>query len=194
MTRIIAGSAGGRRLQTPKGDTTRPTSDRVRESLFSSLESELGGLDGLRVLDLFAGSGALGLEALSRGAASAVFVESDARASSVVRRNIATLGLPGPGVDARVERTTAARYLASAADRFDLVLIDPPYAVPTAEVGALLEALLPALAGDALVVVERSTRDPFTWPDGYDALRHKAYGETSLWYGHPRVDTEGVLT
>src|SRR3954452_6712324 len=101
MTRIIAGAHGGRRIQTPKGDGTRPTSDRVREALFSSLESELGGFEDVHVLDLFAGSGALGLESLSRGAISAVFVESDTRAAAVIRRNIADLGAAGS-----VARTT----------------------------------------------------------------------------------------
>lgn len=179
MTRIIAGARGGRRIETPKGDGTRPTSDRVREALFSSLQSELGGLDGLVVLDLFAGSGALGLEALSRGAATAVFVESDAKAAATITRNLATLDVPG-----RVERTTAARFVSSApAGEFDLVFIDPPYAVETSTVADLVSALRPALAPDALIVVERSTRDEFAWPEGVEALRHKAYGETTLWYG-----------
>lgn len=179
MTRIIAGDWGGRRIETPKGDGTRPTSDRVREALFSSLESELGGFDGLVVLDLFAGSGALGLESLSRGAASAVFVESHAPAASVISRNIATLG-----ADGRVARTTAARFLpGAAAETFDVVFIDPPYAVETAVVAELVSALRPALAPGALIVVERSTRDRFEWPEGVEPLRHKKYGETTLWYG-----------
>lgn len=179
MTRIIAGSLGGRRIETPKGDGTRPTSDRVRESLFSSLESELGQLDGLRVLDLFAGTGALGLESLSRGAASAVFVESDARAAAVIARNVATLGVAG-----RVARTTAGRFVSSAPTaQFDLVFIDPPYAVETTVVTELVAALRPALADGALLVVERSTRDRFAWPEGVEGLREKKYGETTLWYG-----------
>lgn len=180
MTRIIAGSLGGRRIETPKGDGTRPTSDRVREALFSSLESELGGFDSIRVLDLFAGTGALGLEALSRGATDAVFVESDARAAAVISRNISALGL----VNGRVARTTAARYLPSAPEgACGLVFIDPPYAMETSVVAELVTALLPALAPEALIVVERSTRDPFTWPAGVEGVRHKKYGETTLWYG-----------
>jgi 16S rRNA (guanine966-N2)-methyltransferase len=184
MTRIIAGEHGGRRIQTPKGDGTRPTSDRVREALFSSLESELGGFDGVRVLDLFAGSGALGLEALSRGAEHAVFVEADAQAASVIRRNVADLGAPGA-----VVRVKAERFVADGdADRFDLVFVDPPYALPTPQVTALVQAVAESFAADdALFVVERSTRDPFVWPDGVEALRSRKYGETTLWFGHAAV-------
>lgn len=183
MTRIIAGQHGGRRIQTPKGDGTRPTSDRVREALFSSLESELGGFDGLQVLDLFAGSGALGLESLSRGAVSAVFVESDARAASVIKANVADLGVPGA-----VRRTTAERYVSGPDVRaFDLVFVDPPYAVATAVVAGLVGSLLAATADEALFVVERSTRDPFEWPEGVEALRDKKYGETTLWFGRAAI-------
>ncbi|MGJ9423982.1 16S rRNA (guanine(966)-N(2))-methyltransferase RsmD [Aeromicrobium sp. CF3.5] len=183
MTRIIAGACGGRRLETPQGDGTRPTSDRVRESLFSSLESELGGFDGLRVLDLFAGSGALGLEALSRGAASAVLVESDRRAVAAIRSNIRSLGLTG----AAVEPVRAEVFVARADDlAFDLVFLDPPYAVSTEVVAGLVGALQRHAARQALFVVERATRDGFTWPEDVEALRHKKYGETTLWYGHPR--------
>jgi 16S rRNA (guanine966-N2)-methyltransferase len=176
VTRIIAGAYGGRRIQTPPGDGTRPTSDRVREAMFSSIQSELGGFDGLRVLDLFAGSGALGLEALSRGAAFAEFVESNAKAAAVIRRNLADLGAAGT-----VTRTTAEKYVARPpSEPFDLIFLDPPYALPTAEVAALVAALRQP---DALFVVERSSRDPFTWPEGVEGLRDKAYGETTVWYG-----------
>lgn len=178
MTRIIAGRWGGRRLATPPGDGTRPTSDRVRESLFASLNSLLGGFDGVRVLDLFAGSGALGLEAVSRGAEHADLVESDARAARTIQRNVADLG-----ASASVHRTTAQRFVANAVGPWDLVLIDPPYAVTTEEVGAIVAALRSALAEDAVVVVERASRDAFAWPEGFDALRDKAYGDTRLWYG-----------
>lgn len=178
MTRIIAGSWGGRRLATPPGDGTRPTSDRVRESMFASLNSLLGGFDGVRVLDLYAGSGALGLEAVSRGAEHADLVESDARAAKVIARNIADLG-----ASASVHRTTAQRFVANEVGPWDLVLIDPPYAVPTADVAALVAELRSALSEDAVVVVERATRDVFAWPDGFEPLRDKAYGETRLWYG-----------
>jgi 16S rRNA (guanine966-N2)-methyltransferase len=180
MTRIIAGAYGGRRIQTPKGDGTRPTSDRVREALFSSLESELGGFDGLRVLDLFAGSGALGLEALSRGAEHAVFVEAATAAAAVVKRNLADLGAHGS-----VARVKAERWVEDGdRDTFDLVFVDPPYAVTTPVVSGLVAAVKQSFAApDALFVVERSTRDPFTWPDEVEALRSKKYGETTLWFG-----------
>ncbi len=187
MTRIVAGQWGGRRLQTPKGEGTRPTSDRVREAMFSSLESELGGLDGCRVLDLFAGSGALGLEALSRGADHADLVESDRQAASVIARNIKELGASG----AQLHRTTVERFVGDLptvlADGgpYDLVLLDPPYALSTDEVGVLITAVVNAagLDPDGVVVVERSKRTPFAWPDALTALRDKAYGETHLWYG-----------
>lgn len=180
MTRIIAGKYGGRRIQTPKGDGTRPTSDRVREALFSSLESELGGFDGLDVLDLFAGSGALGLEALSRGAERATFVESDARAAAVVKANVKDLGAA-----AVVQRTTAERFVETGIPGpFGLIFVDPPYAMSTEKVAALVAALKQSHPdADALFVVERSTRDPFVWPDGVEGIRSKKYGETTLWYG-----------
>jgi 16S rRNA (guanine966-N2)-methyltransferase len=180
MTRIIAGDFGGRRIQVPKGDGTRPTSDRVREAMFSSLESELGGFDGLRVLDLFAGSGALGLEAASRGALQVTFVESDARAASVIRSNVRDLGVTG----ADVLRMTANAYAERQPDPGpELVFIDPPYAVATDLVTGLVDKLVGGSAAGALFVVERATRDPFVWPEGVEGLRHKKYGETSLWYG-----------
>lgn len=181
MTRIIAGAFGGRRIQTPKGDGTRPTSDRVREALFSSLESELGGFDPeLRVLDVFAGSGALGIEALSRGAGFAAFVEAHSQAASVIKRNLTDLGASG-----EVYRTKAERWVEDGApDAFGLIFIDPPYALPTAQVAALVAGIKESFAADeALFVVERSTRDPFVWPDGVDALRSKKYGETTLHFG-----------
>jgi 16S rRNA (guanine966-N2)-methyltransferase len=177
MTRIIAGIWGGRRLATPKGSETRPTSDRVREALFSSLESELGGFAGLRVLDLYAGSGALGLEALSRGAVRADFVEANRGAAAVIRRNVAELGLSD--ASAQVHATTVDRYLGRVSGGFDLVFLDPPYTVPTDEVTAIVGALPPG----GLIVVERSSRDPFVWPRTRSGLRERRYGETTLWYG-----------
>ncbi|MAO79871.1 16S rRNA (guanine(966)-N(2))-methyltransferase RsmD [uncultured Nocardioides sp.] len=181
MTRIIGGSAGGRRLETPRGEATRPTSDRVREALFSAVESWCGTLSGLRVLDLYAGSGALGLEACSRGADHALLVERDRRTAAVITANARTLGLPG----ARVVAASVGTVLASAPDRpYDLVLADPPYPLPAEEVDADLEALVAHgwLAGDALVVVERGRRSPEpSWPVGFTAQRRRKYGETTLW-------------
>ena len=182
MTRIVAGRWGGRRLETPKGTGTRPTSDRVREAMFSSLESELGGLDGCRVLDLFAGSGALGLEALSRGAGHADLVESDRQAASVIARNIKELD----ATEAHLHRTTVERFVAGLrSEPYDLVLLDPPYALGSEEVGGLLTTLVQAGAFDpnGIVLVERSTRTTFEWPDVLAPLRDKSYGETHLWYG-----------
>ncbi|RMI35523.1 16S rRNA (guanine(966)-N(2))-methyltransferase RsmD [Nocardia stercoris] len=178
MTRIVAGSAGGRRLKVPPAGT-RPTSDRVREALFNVVGARFD-FAGLRVLDLYAGSGALGLEALSRGAAHALLVESDRAAAAVIRANIAVLGLPG----AELRQSTVTSVLAGApVEPYDLVLSDPPYAVDTAEVAADLAALAGNgwLAPDALVIVERGTRTPETaWPAGMSAEKSRKYGETRL--------------
>lgn len=189
MPRIVAGLAKGRPLAVP-GRGTRPTSDRAREALFNTLRTHLD-LDGARVLDLFAGSGAVGLEALSRGAASATFVESDRAAQQVLRRNIAAVGLPGAVVERRGVADVLATGPAGAggADGFDLVFADPPYALPDDEVTALLAALAGHgwLAADALVVVERSSRGPqLRWPETIALVTHRRYGEAMLWYGRPR--------
>lgn len=176
MPRIIAGRWGGRRLQTPKGSDTRPTSDRVREALFSALESELGGFEGLSVLDLYAGSGALGLEAGSRGAARVDLVESNRRAADVIDANIDALGASS----VRVHRSKVERFLGSAGGTYDLVLVDPPYAD---DVTTVLEAVAARVADGGLVVVEQSSRTSFRWPEAFTGLRDKAYGETTLWYG-----------
>ena len=185
MTRVIAGRAGGRRLAVPGGQTTRPTSDRAREGLFASLTSEFGSFEGVRVLDLYAGSGAVGLEALSRGAAAAVLVESDSRAAAIVKANIAAVALPG----ATIVTDRAERYLTRAPqqreERFDLVFLDPPYAVTAQAVSTALTLLAKGwLAPGALVVVERASRDgAHDWPPGYDPGKSRRYGEASFWYG-----------
>jgi 16S rRNA (guanine966-N2)-methyltransferase len=183
VTRVIAGVAGGRRLAVPAGTSTRPTSDRAREGLFSSLLSEFGDLGGLRVLDLYAGSGAVGLEALSRGAASVLLVESDARAAAVIKANIGAVALPGAAVAAdRVERLLGRPPNGA---RYDLAFADPPYAV-TDEVVARVLTLLGSgwLADGALVVVERATRSgALDWPPGYAAGKSRRYGEATFWYG-----------
>lgn len=193
MTRIIAGTAGGRRLAVPAGAATRPTSDRAREGLFSTLAALLGPLAGVRVLDLYAGSGALGLEALSRGAAGAVFVESDRVALGALRANAAALGLPGVTVVAdRVERWLRRQAtLPPGRPRYGLVLVDPPYAYPADRLAGQLRALadaglLGAGPSSAVVTVERSSRDPdFRWPAGWTPQRTRRYGEATLWYGRP---------
>ncbi|MGW1740865.1 16S rRNA (guanine(966)-N(2))-methyltransferase RsmD [Nocardia sp. NPDC001965] len=178
MTRIVAGKAGGRRLKVPPAGT-RPTSDRVREALFSSIEARMD-LAGVRVLDLYAGSGALGLEALSRGAAAALLVESDRRAAGVLRANIAELGFG----DAQVRIGTVAQVLGhSAADAYDLVFADPPYDLPTAAVQADLTALAAHgwLSEDALLLVERSARSAeIDWPARFEARSARRYGETRI--------------
>ncbi|MET9663824.1 16S rRNA (guanine(966)-N(2))-methyltransferase RsmD [Streptomyces sp. NPDC006475] len=184
MTRVIAGTAGGRRLAVPPGTGTRPTSDRAREGLFSSWESLLGTLAGLRVADLYAGSGAVGLEALSRGASHALLVEADARAARIVRENVGTLGLPGAEV-----RTGKAEQIVTGpapGDPYDVVFLDPPYAVTDDDLREILLTLRSEgwLADDAIVTVERSTRGgEFVWPQGFEPVRARRYGEGTLWYG-----------
>ena len=182
MTRVIAGAARGRRLAVPAGEGTRPTSDRAREALFSTLESLVRAWVGRRVLDLYAGSGAVGLEALSRGAAHALLVESDPRAVRTVEANIETLGLPGAQVRrGRVERVAADRLPGPA---YDVVFADPPYDLGDDALAAVLRDLRPALADDAVVALERPTRGgSWAWPDGFAGLRSRRYGEATLWYG-----------
>lgn len=184
MTRVVAGAARGRRLAVPPGRGTRPTSDRAREALFSTLESELGSLAGRRVADLYAGSGAVGLEALSRGAAHCLLVESDSRALRTLRANVDALGLPGAQVAAgRVERVVAGQPPGAA---YDLVFLDPPYVVTDGTLRDVLAALATQcwLVPGALVVVERATRGgAWVWPAGFAALRSRTYGEATLWYG-----------
>jgi 16S rRNA (guanine966-N2)-methyltransferase len=164
--RVIAGTAKGRRLGAPAGDTTRPTADRVREATFNALTS-LAAVDGT-VLDLFAGSGALGIEALSRGAASATFVDTDARAIAAVRANLEATGLDGR---ATIVRNDALRFLASRPERFDLALLDPPYTFADADWAGLLAAL------DADVAVLESDREVAV-PAPWQVLRSKRYGGT----------------
>ena len=189
MTRIIGGSAGGRRIATPRGTSTRPTSDRVREALFSAIEAWCGSLAGLRVLDLYAGSGAVGLEARSRGAELVTLVEYDRRTSAVVAQNVRQLGF-ARGVElvtGSVRTTLTQRPEAP----YDLVFSDPPYPLPTGDVEADLAALVSHgwLAPGALVVVERSSRDgALTWPEGLMGERDRKYGETRLWYGRAPGD------
>lgn len=184
MTRVVAGAYGGRRLETPTGAGTRPTGDKVREALFSRVESLVGGLAGTNVLDLYAGSGAVGLEALSRGAARAVLVESDRRAAGVARRNVAALGL---GASAQVVARAVEAELARP-PRFtaQLLFADPPYDLTSPRLAAVLDLAQGNgwLTGDALLVVERSARSAWRFPGGVEALGERRYGGTTLWYGH----------
>ena len=187
MSRIIAGALGGRRLRTPPGEHTRPTSDRVREALFSRVESLLGGLDAAVVLDLYAGSGAVGLEAVSRGAARALLVESDRRAVAVVRTNISALGVSSQArvVGDRVERLLA-RPPGPGEQPADLVFADPPYSVDHASLRTVLVAGAAGgwFAAEALIVVERPTRgQAWEFPPGVRPEGNRRYGETTLWYG-----------
>ncbi|MFF5639205.1 16S rRNA (guanine(966)-N(2))-methyltransferase RsmD [Streptomyces sp. NPDC012825] len=184
MTRVIAGTAGGRRLAVPPGNGTRPTSDRAREGLFSTWEALLGTLDGTRVADLYAGSGAVGLEALSRGAAHALLVETDPRAARTIRENIRAIGLPG--AELRTGRAEQIVTGPAPAAPYDLVFLDPPYAVEDAGLQEILLTLRSGgwLSEDALVTVERSTRGgEFGWPAGFEPLRARRYGEGTFWYG-----------
>ena len=183
MTRIIAGTAGGRRLKTPRGESTRPTSDRVREALFSAVDAALGSLAGLRFLDAYAGSGAVGLEARSRGAGVVTLVEHDRRTAALIRDNARTLGFTGVDVMALPAVRAFAHHPRAP---YDIAFLDPPYALPDADVLAVLALLCDHgwLAADALVVVERSSRGaPLAWPEGIVGERSRAYGETTLWYG-----------
>jgi 16S rRNA (guanine966-N2)-methyltransferase len=184
MTRIIGGSVGGRRLATPKGQATRPTSDRVREALFSAIEAWCGSLDGLRFLDLYAGSGAVGLEARSRGAGVVTLVEHDKRTAALISQNARTLGLDRVEVHGASVSATLARHPVAP---YDVVFADPPYPLPNADVEANLADLVANgwLSPDALVIVERAARGPHpVWPDGIEASRDRRYGETLLRYGH----------
>jgi 16S rRNA (guanine966-N2)-methyltransferase len=191
VPRIIAGFAGSLSLTVPRSGT-RPTSDRVREAIFSALEAR-GGLEGLSVLDLYAGSGALGLEAVSRGAASVVLVEKNPAAARIARQNAEMVTRAAardarPRVDVPVQAVLpylrAVPVVVGAG--YDVVFIDPPYELPETELTDALTALVPLLAPDATVLVERSSRTPEpTWPAGLTLDRTKAYGETVLWWAAP---------
>jgi len=184
VTRIIAGTAGGRRIKAPAGASTRPTSDRVREALFSAIDSELGSVAGLAFLDLYAGSGAVALEARSRGAGVVTLVEHDRGAAALIRDNIRTLGFEGVDVVVQPVSRALARPPRTP---YDIAFLDPPYIVPVGQVEAALRDLREHrwLVPGALVIVERSVRDhSLTWPVGLEAERTKRYGETLLWYGH----------
>ncbi len=181
MTRIIAGFAGSIALTVP-GSGTLPTSDRVREAIFSALDSR-DAIAGMRVLDLYSGSGALGLEAASRGAAHVTLVDRSAAAS----RENATRVLRQAPAGSRPTIVTSGQavqpFLESAREFWDLVLLDPPYELGNAELTAAVSALVPRLSPSAVVVVERSSRTPEPdWPDGVELDRRKDYGDTALYW------------
>jgi 16S rRNA (guanine966-N2)-methyltransferase len=199
MPRIVAGRARGRRLVAPAGDATRPTADRAREALFSSLESLVGPWHGLRMVDLYAGSGAVGLEAWSRGAASVVLVERDRRALAALRANVETVLSGASASDRRAHEVTVAAvavesFAAAPGPAHDVVFADPPYALADDDLAAVLLALDAAggIAEGGVVVVERSTRSAtWRWPAGFEALRERSYGEGTLWYGRRAAGAPG---
>ncbi|NUP58360.1 MAG: 16S rRNA (guanine(966)-N(2))-methyltransferase RsmD [Pseudarthrobacter sp.] len=189
MTRIIAGAAGGTPLTAVPGSLTRPTTDRVKEALFSRLDA-FEAIAGARVLDLYAGSGSLGVESGSRGAASVDLVDSDAKASAVCQRNADLIN----GVLGRkavtVHRSKVEPFLDRAAETtaWDLVFLDPPYPLEEAALSSVLHKLGAHLAPGAVVVVERSSRSPEPgWPDALARFAEKKYGETRLWFAEPFV-------
>jgi 16S rRNA (guanine966-N2)-methyltransferase len=189
MTRIIGGDFRGRSIKVPDAET-RPTSSRVREAIFSSVEHAVSGLDDLRVLDLFSGSGAFGIEAISRGATEAVLIEKDLRAADTLHTNVANFGIK----NARVVIADAFSDVAQKSGRgsFDVVFIDPPYSFEDQDVDALLANLVKNdwLNEFALIVVERGSRSQVQWPDSVEELRKKVYGDTSIWYGQYLTSNE----
>ena len=187
MTRIISGFAGSQTLAVPKSGT-RPTSDRVREAIFSALDAR-DVIRGARVLDLYAGSGSLGLEAASRGARIVTLVENSYGAAQMCRKNTDAVLKAAPkkdGPSIRVSAQAVQSFLAATGEGFELVFLDPPYELSDVELGHNLLALTPLLDPDALVVVERSSRSPEpSWGPGLAAERRKDYGDTTVWYAAP---------
>lgn len=187
MSRIIAGAAGGTSLTSVPGQATRPTTDRVKEALFSRLDA-YNVLTGAHVLDLFAGSGSLGVEAASRGAATVDLVESADRAAAACRANADAMNQVLGWTCVRVHRSKVETYLTRVPEDalWDLVLMDPPYPLEDAPLVGVLSTLVPHLAEGAVVVLERSSRsgEP-DWPEGLERFAEKKYGETRLWYLEP---------
>lgn len=188
MSRIVAGRFGGRVLATVSGSATRPTSARVREAVFGRLD-HLGVIEDARVLDLYAGSGALGLEAISRGASDAVLVDKARSALVCARRNVTSLGV---GESVQVLPVAVRTFLSGDPRPFDLVLLDPPYELPEATLAADLGQLTGWLSADAVVVVERATRtgEP-RWPDGLVRVDRRGYGDTTVWFAEPADRSAG---
>ncbi|WP_320535860.1 16S rRNA (guanine(966)-N(2))-methyltransferase RsmD [Pseudarthrobacter sp. IC2-21] len=189
MSRIIAGAAGGTPLVSVPGSMTRPTTDRVKEALFSRLDA-FGVIADARVLDLYAGSGALGVESGSRGASSVDLVESDGKASSVCQRNADLVNGAVGRKAVTVHRSRVEPFLERTAEdtHWDLIFLDPPYPLDEVAVSAVLAKLAPHLAPAAVVVVERSSRSPEPgWPAGLERFAERKYGETKLWFAEPSV-------
>ena len=177
MTRIVAGTVGGRRLKVPPGGT-RPTSDRVREAVFSRLD-HLGIIEGAVVIDLYAGSGAFGLESASRGAETVHLVEADRAAAATCRANVSALGLSG----VQVHRTTVEQFCATTPLAADVIFADPPYDIDDGALHVVLSAAAAHLAEDGVLVLETTRRrgEP-NWPELLELDAARTYGETSVWY------------
>jgi len=182
MTRIISGKWKSRLLSVPQA-VTRPTASRVREAIFSTLLHELGSFSDLQVLDLYAGSGALGIEAISRGASNACFVDNDRAAISIINSNLGGLG----HARTQVVKSNVATYLGqpSGGVAFDVVFMDPPYSVVDAVVEDHVAVLVAHgwLNEDAVLVIEREARSVIEWPEGFEAQEPRIYGDTAVWYG-----------
>jgi 16S rRNA (guanine966-N2)-methyltransferase len=191
MTRVIAGIHKGRELKVPK-TVTRPTSSRVREAIFSATEHALSGLTDLRVLDLYAGSGANAIESISRGASEAVAIERDSRAAETIKANANQLkitNLRTISMDVSVALNSGAQF-----GKFDLVFLDPPYALADEVISVELELLTQDwLADGAMLVVERDKKSNFKVPDSIQEFGRKVYGDTSIWYGqYEQIQKSGL--
>lgn len=189
MSRIVAGAAGGSPLTSVPGEGTRPTTDRVKEALFSRLES-MNMLSGTRVLDLYAGSGSLGVESASRGAASVELIEFNDKAAAVCQSNAALVNKVLGSKVVSVQRSKVEAFLARVAEagvqQWDLVFMDPPYPLTEDELSQVLDLVGPRLSSYAVVVVERSARTPEpSWPESLARFAEKKYGETRLWFAEP---------
>ena len=189
--RVIAGRWRGRRLEAPPGRSTRPTSDRVREAVFSAVDSRLGGWDDVRVADLYAGSGALGIEALSRGASHVVFVESDLRAAQCIHRNLMALGVTENRATVLSRRVEATPPATLAPSPVSLLFADPPYRIDAAEVTRIVRLLGEAgtMRAGTLVVYEHAAGTMPVWPAGFSAEEPRVYGDTAVSFA--RYEGEG---
>lgn len=179
--RVVAGQWKGRRITAPQGRDTRPTADRVREAIFSAVVSRIGSLEGVQVLDLYAGSGALGIEALSRGAAGCTFVDSARSATSAIKRNLDELGADPKS--ALIQVAAVERYSPREGSvAVGLLLADPPYRIDAAKFAQVLQGFADrgALEHGALVVYEHSAETSATWPKGFEAAGERRYGDTAV--------------